>query len=47
VAKSTELRQYTVAYLAEETLQAASALDALQRAQARGATEVTSIVRIA
>ena len=47
VARSTELRQYTVAYLAEETLQAASALDALQRAQARGATEVTSIVRIA
>jgi hypothetical protein len=47
VARSTELRKYTVAYLAEETLQAASALDALQRAQARGATEVTSIVRIA
>jgi transposase-like protein len=47
VARSTELRQYTVAYLAEETLQAASALEALQLAQARGATEVTSIVRIA
>jgi transposase-like protein len=46
-ARSSELVQFVVTYLAEQTLQAASALDALQQAQARGATEVTSIVRIA
>jgi len=47
VARSSELVQFVVTYFAEQTLQAASALDALQQAQARGATEVTSIVRIA
>jgi len=39
--------RFTVSFVAEQTLQAASALDALQQAEARGATEVTSIVRIA
>jgi transposase-like protein len=47
VSRSGELLQFTVTFLAEQTLQAASALDALQQAQARGATEVASIVRIA
>jgi hypothetical protein len=47
VARSTGLVQFVVTYLTEQTLQAASALDAMQQAQARGATEVTSIVRIA
>jgi transposase-like protein len=47
MARSRELVQFVVTYLAVQTLQAASALDALQQAQARGATEVTSIVRIA
>ena len=46
-ARSSELVQFVVTYLAEQTLQAASALDAMQQVQARGATEVTSIVRIA
>jgi len=45
-ARSGELLQFTITYAAEHTLQAASALDALQQAQARGATEVISIVRI-
>jgi len=47
VANSTKLRQFVVTFQAEQTLQAESALDALQQAQARGATEVTSIVHIA
>jgi hypothetical protein len=47
VANSTELRHFVVTFLAQQTLQAESAFDALQQAQARGATEVTSIVRVA
>jgi hypothetical protein len=47
VANSTEPRQFVVTFLAEQTLQADSALDALQQAEALGATEVTSIVRTA
>jgi hypothetical protein len=47
VSRSSELLQFAVTYLAEQTLQAASALDALQQTQARGAIEVTSIVRLA
>ena len=47
VARSSEAVQFVVSYLAEQTFQATSALEALQQAQARGATEVTSIVRIA
>jgi transposase-like protein len=47
VTRSGELLRFTVTFLAEQTFQAASALDALQQAQARGATEVASIVRIA
>jgi hypothetical protein len=47
VRRSGELLQFAVTFLAEQTFQAASALDALQQAQARGATEVASIVRIA
>ncbi|MDQ6674814.1 MAG: helix-turn-helix domain-containing protein [Chloroflexota bacterium] len=47
VSRSSDLLQFTVSFVAEQTLQAASALDALQQAEARGATEVTSIVRIA
>jgi len=47
VSRSSDLLRFTVSFEAEQTLQAASALDALQQAEARGATEVTSIVRIA
>jgi transposase-like protein len=46
VASSTELRQFVVTFLAQQTLQAASVLGALQQAQERGALEVTSIVRL-
>jgi hypothetical protein len=34
-----------VTFTADQVLEASSALDALQQAQARGATEVTAIVR--
>ena len=44
-ARSSELRQFVVSFMAEQILEAASAFDALQQAQARGATEVISIVR--
>jgi transposase-like protein len=47
VSRSGELHQFTVTFLAEQTFQAASALDALQQAQVAGATEVSSIVRVA
>ena len=47
VASSTELRQFMVSFVAEQVLEAETALEVLQQAQARGATEVTSIVRIA
>ena len=47
VASFTGLRQFVVKFTAEQTLEAASVLHALQQAQARGATEVASIVRIA
>jgi hypothetical protein len=47
VASLTGLRQFVVKFTAEQTLEAASVLHALQQAQARGATEVTSIVRVA
>jgi transposase-like protein len=46
VSRASDLLTFTVSFVAEQTLQAASALDALQQAEARGATEVTSIVRI-
>jgi hypothetical protein len=46
-ARSTELRRFVVTFAAEQVLEARSVLDALQEARARGATEVTSIVRIA
>jgi len=36
-----------VTFVAEQVLEAESALEVLEEAQARGATEVTSIVRIA
>ena len=39
------LRRFVVTFSAEQVLEAASALDALQQVQARGATEVTAIVR--
>jgi transposase-like protein len=45
--RSREPVKFVVSYLAEQTLQAASALEAWQQARARGAIEVTSIVRIA
>jgi len=47
VSRSSDRLRFTVSFVAEQTLQAASALDAMQQVQARGATEVTSIVRIA
>jgi hypothetical protein len=47
LASSTEHRQFVVTFAAEQILEAESALDALRQAQARGTTEVTSIVRIA
>jgi hypothetical protein len=47
VSRSGELHQFTVTFLAEQTFQATSALDALQQARAAGATEVSSIVRVA
>jgi len=36
-----------VSFVAEQVLEAETALEVLQQAQARGATEVTSVVRIA
>jgi transposase-like protein len=47
VSRSSDLHQFTVSFVVERTLQAASVLDAIQQAHVRGATEVTSIVRIA
>ncbi len=47
VKRSGESLQFAITFLAEQTFRAASALDAMVQAQARGATEVTSIVRIA
>jgi len=47
VASSSELRRFVVTFAAEQVLEAESALDAMQQAQARGATEVISIVRVA
>ena len=47
VSRSSDLVRFTVSFVAEQTLQAASALDAFEQAQARGATEVISIVRVA
>jgi len=47
VTTSTELRQFMVTFVAEQVLEAESVLEVLRQAQARGATEVTSITRIA
>jgi transposase-like protein len=47
VARSGELLQFVVTFSAEHTIEATSALDAVQQAHARGATEVTRIVRTA
>lgn len=46
VASASVLRRFVVTFAAEQVLEAESALDALQQVQARGATEVTAIVRI-
>ena len=45
VTRSRKLLQFVVTFSAEQTIEAPSALDALQRALARGVTEVTRIVR--
>jgi len=45
VAGASVLRRFVVTFMAHQVLEAFSALDALQQAQARGATEVTAIVR--
>jgi hypothetical protein len=45
VAGASLLRRFLVTFTADLLLEASSALDALQQAQARGATEVTGIVR--
>jgi hypothetical protein len=45
VAGASLLRRFVVTFSAEQVLEAASALDALQQVRARGATEVTAIVR--
>ncbi len=45
VAGASLLRRFVVTFTADLVLEASSALDALQQAQARGATEVTGIVR--
>jgi len=45
VAGASLLRRFVVTLTAHQVLEASSALDALQQAQARGATEVTAIVR--
>jgi hypothetical protein len=47
VAGASVFRQFVVTFTAEQVLEASSALDALQQVQARGATEVTAIIRIA
>ncbi len=46
LANSAALRRFAVTFAVNQVLEAESALDALQQAQARGATEVTSIVRV-
>jgi hypothetical protein len=38
--------QFRVTFTAEETLTARTVLDALQQAEARGATDVSSITRV-
>jgi hypothetical protein len=46
VASSSEVRRFVVTFAAEQVLEAESALDALQQAQAGGATDVISIIRV-
>ncbi len=47
VASSSELRRFVATFAAEQVLEVESALDAIQQAQARGASDVISIVRVA
>ena len=47
MVSTSEPRRFAVTFVAEQVLEAESALDALQQAQARGATDVMSIVRVA
>jgi len=47
VSSSTAHHRFTVTFAAEQVLEAESVVDALHQAQARGAKEVSSIVRIA
>jgi len=47
VASSSELRRFVATFAAEQVLEVESALDAIQQAQVRGASDVISIVRVA